>query len=122
MREAKDLILNQKVHWIQGTVQQRRGLGRFRLQPKRPSFLLSLRPPSRRPSPTTKAIAMSSESAPIPLLILVRWPYAAAKTWGGKKVFIIGPDYEYGHRCKEDFMDAYTKLVPDAKVIGELRP
>jgi hypothetical protein len=46
----------------------------------------------------------------------------AAKLWGGKKVFIIGPDYEYGHKSKADFMEAYTKLVPDAKIVGELWP
>lgn len=48
---------------------------------------------------------------------------AVARFWpGSKKVFIIGPDYEYGHRYHEDFMTVYTKLVPDAKVVGEFWP
>ncbi|MCJ7686100.1 MAG: ABC transporter substrate-binding protein [Desulfobacteraceae bacterium] len=121
VREAKDLILNQKVHWIQGTVSSAVALAvSAYCKGQKVIFVDTVAQSAAttgekghryvfRVCTNTTTYSRSVANA-------------AAKYWGGKKVFIIGPDYEYGHRCKSDFMDAYTKLVPDAKVVGELWP
>lgn len=122
VREAKDLILSQKVNWIQGTVSSAVGL----------------------------AVSAFSKSQKVPFIVTIsqtaeiteqKWhryvfridtnttcyarsvAYAVNKYWpGSKNVFIFGPDYEYGHRCKEDFMELYAQLVPGARIVGELWP
>ena len=121
VREAKDLILNQKVAWIQGTVSSAVALAvSAYCKGQKVIFVDTVAQSAAttgekghryvfRVSTNTTTYSRSVANA-------------AAKYWGGKKVFIIGPDYEYGHRCKADFMNAYTKLVPGAKVVGELWP
>lgn len=38
------------------------------------------------------------------------------------KLYMMGPDYEYGHRGVEDTLDYLKKIRPDVKVIGEAWP
>lgn len=121
MSEAKDLILNEKVHWIQGTVSSAVALAiSSYVKGEKVIFVDTISQTAAltsekghryvfRVSTNTTNYARSMANA-------------AAKAWGGKKVFIIGPDYEYGHRCKADFMETYGKLVPGATVVGELWP
>jgi len=121
VREAKDLILNQKVDWIQGTVSSAVALAISAYCKKQKVLFIDTIAQSAattgekghryvfRITTNTTNYARSIASA-------------AAKFWGGKKVLIIGPDYEYGHRSKKDFMEAYSKLVPGAKVVAELWP
>lgn len=121
VREAKDLILNQKVSWIQGTVSSAVALAVSAYCKNQKTIFVDTVAQSAattgekghryvfRVSTNTTTYSRSVANA-------------AAKKWGGKKVFIIGPDYEYGHRCKSDFMNVYSKLVPGAKVVGELWP
>lgn len=122
IREAKDLILNHKVHWIQGTVSSSVALAVSAYCKKQKVIFIDTVAQSAATTGekghdyvfrvTTNTTAYTRNVA-----------NAVARFWPGlKKVFIIGPDYEYGHRCKKDFMAAYTKLVPDAKVVGELWP
>jgi len=121
VREAKDLILNQKVHWIQGTVSSAVALAVSAYCKNQKTIFVDTVAQSAATTGekghryvfrmTTNTTCYTRSIA-----------NGVAKFWGGKKVFIIGPDYEYGHRCKKDFMEAYTKLVPDATVIGELWP
>ena len=122
VREAKDLILNQKVHWIQGTVSSAVALAVSAYCKGQKTIFIDTVAQSAATTGekghryvfrvTTNTTAYTRSVA-----------NAAYKFWpGSKKVFIIGPDYEYGHRCKSDFMTAYTKLVPDAKLVGELWP
>jgi branched-chain amino acid transport system substrate-binding protein len=121
VREAKDLILNQKVHWIQGTVSSAVALAVSAYCGSQKVIFIDTVAQSAATTGekghryvfriTTNTTCYTRSVA-----------NGIAKYWGGKKAFIIGPDYEYGHRCKKDFMEAYTKLVPDATVIGELWP
>jgi branched-chain amino acid transport system substrate-binding protein len=121
VREAKDLILNHKVKWIQGTVSSAVALAisAYCKEAKVPFVITTAQSADltnlhshRYLFRTTAQTNVTSRGA----------AYAAAKKWGGKKIFFIGPDYEFGHRCKSDFMKAYTKLVPDAQIVGELWP
>jgi branched-chain amino acid transport system substrate-binding protein len=122
VREAKDLILNEKVAWIQGTVSSGVALAvSAYVKGEKVIFVDSISQSAAitgekghryvfRVTTNTTAYQRSLASA-------------VAKTWpGAKKIYIIGPDYEYGHRSAKDFMEAYKKIVPDAQSIGELWP
>jgi branched-chain amino acid transport system substrate-binding protein len=122
LREAKDLVLNQKVDWIQGVVSSAVALAVSAYCKEQKVIFID----------TVAQSAAATEEKGHRYIFRVTTnttcyarsiAYGASKIWpGSKKVFIIGPDYEYGHRCKKDFMQAYTQLVPDAQVIGELWP
>jgi len=121
VREAKDLILNQKVQWIQGTVGSAVALAisAYCKETKVPFIVTAAQSAALTTEKGHRYLFRISTNTTTYTRSVA---HVAAKTWGGKKIFIIGPDYEYGHRSKKDFMDAYTKLVPDAKIIGELWP
>lgn len=121
VREAKDLILNQKVHWIQGVVSSAVALAVSAYCKNEKTIFVDTVAQSAATTGEKGhryVFRMTTNTTTYTRSVA----NAAAKAWGGKKVFIIGPDYEYGHRCKADFMEAYTKLVPDAKIVGELWP
>ena len=121
IREVKDLILNQHVQWLQGTVGSAVALAisAYCKETKVPFIVTNAQSAAITGEKGHRYLFRISTNTTIYTRSVAN---AAAKIWGGKKVFIIGPDYEYGHRSKDDFMDAYTKMVPDAKVIGELWP
>ena len=120
VREAKDLILNQKVQWIQGTVSSAVALAvsAYCKEAKVPFIVTNAQSAAITDEKGHRYLFRISTNTTNYTRSVAN---AAAKTWGGKKIFIIGPDYEYGQRSKKDFMDAYTKLVPDAKIIGGAR-
>lgn len=121
MREAKDLILNHEVKWIQGTVGSAVALAisAYCKEAKVPFISTTAQASSLTAKNGHRYIFRISTSTDTYTQSIAN---AAAKYWGGKKVFIIGPDYEYGHLSKASFMAAYLKHVPDAKVVGELWP
>ncbi len=121
VREAKDLILNKKVNWIQGTVSSAVALAiSAYCKNEKVPFIDSIAQSAALTGEKGHRYVFRVSTNTTTYTRCVA--NAAAEYWGGKKVFIIGPDYEYGHRCKKDFMEAYTKHVPDAKVVGELWP
>jgi len=122
VREAKDLILTQKVDWIQGVISSGVALAvSAYCKGQKVIFIDTIAQSTTTTGrkghryvfrSTTNTAAYTRSLAP-----------AVVKFWPGlKKVFIIGPDYEYGHQCKTDFIKGYKKLVPDAEVVGELWP
>jgi len=121
VREAKDLILNQKVHWIQGTVSSAVALATsaYCKNAKVPFIDTIAQSAALTGEKGHRYVFRISTNTTIYTRSVAN---AAAQYWGLKKVFVIGPDYEYGHRSKADFMEAYTKLVPGAEVVGELWP
>jgi branched-chain amino acid transport system substrate-binding protein len=121
VREAKDLILNHKVQWIQGTVSSAVALAvsAYCKEAKVPFIITTAQSAAITEEKGHRYVFRISTNTDTYTRSMA---YGAAKTWGGKKVFIIGPDYEYGHKSKADFMEAYTKLVPGAQIVGELWP
>ena len=121
VREAKDLILNQKVHWIQGTVSSAVALAvsAYCKEAKVPFIITTAQSAAITGEKGHRYVFRISTNTDVYTGATAN---AAAKAWGGKKVFIIGPDYEYGHKSKNDFMATYTKLVPGATIVGELWP
>lgn len=122
VREAKDLILNEKVDWIQGTVSSAVALAISAYCKGQKKIFIDTVAQSAATTGEKghRYVFRVTTNTTIYARAIAN---AVAKTWpNAKKVFIIGPDYEYGHRCKADFMKTYKTLVPDAKVIGELWP
>ncbi|MBI4965063.1 MAG: ABC transporter substrate-binding protein [Desulfomonile tiedjei] len=121
LKEAKDLILNQKVHFLTGTISSAVSLAiSSYCKEKKVMFILN---PAQSASSTEELghryiFRFSNNSTPLAGVPAVR----AAKMWGAKKLFALCPDYEFGHRALKDFMHFYKKEVPDAQLIGELWP
>jgi len=120
-RVAKDLVLSDKVVWLQGNVSSAVALAisAYAKEVKIPYITSAAQSAAITGEKGHRYVFRISTNTTNYCRSIAN---AAAKLWGGKKVFILGPDYEYGHRSKKDFMDAYTKAVPDAKVVGELWP
>ena len=121
LKEAKDLILNQKVNFLCGTISSSVAMAASAYaKEKKVMFILNISQSAKATEETGHryVFRFGSNSTPLAGVPAVR----AAKMWGAKKVFYIGPDYEFGHTAKKDFWNYYTKIVPDAKVIGELWP
>lgn len=122
VREAKDLVLNQKVSWMQGLVSSSAAMAVSAFAKSQKVIYVI--------TGAQSAAITGEKGHPYVFRVTTNTSvYAAtvaagvAKFWPGlKKVFIMGPDYEYGHRCKKDFMKAYKQYVPDARVVGELWP
>jgi branched-chain amino acid transport system substrate-binding protein len=121
IREVKDLVLNHKVQWIQGTVSSAVALAvsAYCKEVKVPFIIATAQSAVLTEEKGHRYVFRFTTNTDTYTRSIAN---AAAKYWGGKKVFIIGPDYEYGHKSEADFMAAYTKLVPEAKIIGELWP
>ena len=122
VREAKDLILNEKVAWIQGTVSSGvalavsafcKGEKKIFIDTISQSAAITGEKGHRyvfRVTTNTTAYQRNVASS-----VARMWP-------GVKKIYVIGPDYEYGHRSAKDFIESYKKIVPDAEIVGELWP
>ncbi len=122
VRQAKDLILNEKVDWIQGTISSSVALAVSAYCGQEKVLFIDTNAQSAAITGEKGhryVFRISTNTSNYTSSVA----HAVAKYWPGlKKVFVIGPDYEYGHRSHKDFMDTYTKLVPGATVIGELWP
>jgi len=82
VREAKDLILNQKVHWIQGTVSSAVALAVSAYCKGQKTIF---RWPSRQQRRVRRDIAMSSGLPPTPQLTPVVWPMPLADSGRGAR-------------------------------------
>jgi len=122
VRQVKDLILNEKVDWLMGTVSSSVALAASAYCAQSKVIWVVTNAQSAGitgGSGNRYTFRISTNTTNYTSSIA----YGVAKYWPNlKKVFILGPDYEYGHRSKKDFMHAYTKLVPGAEVVGELWP
>ncbi len=120
LREAKDLVVNEKVFWIQGVTSSgvARVLSEYVKIQKRifvtdiaksekltadwghPYFFRS----TGNAAAEAKALAIASKQIFGPL----------------KKIYNLSPDYEGGHAAWRMFFESYQKLVPDVKVVGDV--
>jgi branched-chain amino acid transport system substrate-binding protein len=119
VREAKSLLLDRKADFLTGTISSSvaQAISAYCLSQKKP-FLINIAQSSR----TTEELGnryvfrISTNSYPyhgVPATL-------AAKKWGAKKVCLSGPAYEWGKVAARDFFEIYKKLVPGAKVVGEV--
>jgi branched-chain amino acid transport system substrate-binding protein len=122
VRGAKDLILNEKVNWIQGGVSSAVALAVSSLcrKEKVPYIITGAMSSKITTEEGHRYVFRMTTNTD---LYAVTMANAVVRFWPGlKKVFTISPDYEYGHITARDFMAAYKKLVPDATLVGQLWP
>lgn len=121
VREAKDLIMNHKVQWIQGTVSSAVALAisAYAKEAKVPFIITTAQSADITNIHGHRYLFRTTGNSDVTTRSVAQ---VAAKKFGGKKIFFIGPDYEFGHRCKADFMKTYKTMVPDAEYVGELWP
>lgn len=122
LREAKDLVVNEKVFWLQGSVASHvaHAISDYARDQKKlyvvevaKSEHLTGKWGHRYIFRATSNGVMETNAGAI----------ASVKTFGPlKKVYGINPDYEFGHTSWRIFMETYKKLVPGAKAVGEMWP
>jgi len=122
VREAKDLVVNEKVSWIHGCTSSgvARAVSAY-MKGEKKIFATSVAKSEKLTAdwghryffrPTTNAEQEAVATA-----------RAAVKIFGPlKKLYNCSPDYEGGHASWRTFLAAYKKLVPDAVVVGEAWP
>lgn len=119
VREAKSLLLDEKVDFLTGTISSAvaQAVSAYCLQQKK-IFIVNIAQSSR----TTEELGhryvfrISTNSYPyhgVPAML-------AAKKWGSKKLCLSGPNYEWGKVAARDFFEIYKKLIPGAKVVEEV--
>lgn len=122
VRQAKDLILNEKVHWIQGVTSGGVALAvSAYCREQKVLFFASAAATSTLTEEKGHRYLFHTNTTGTCYTRSVA--NGVFKFWPGlKKIFIMNPDYEFGHKAAKEFMEDYVKLVPEAKVIGELWP
>lgn len=119
LREAKDLVLNQKVSILTGVLSS--GVALALSQYAKENKVIYFNSMAHTPKLTnedghryffrwcTNSTTQHHSGAK-----------ACAKYWGDKKVVTIAPDYEYGKSFYEIFWKSYPRYVPDAVNVGEI--
>jgi branched-chain amino acid transport system substrate-binding protein len=119
LREAKSLVLDEKVDFLTGTISSAvcQAMSAYCRDIKK-IFMVSIAQSSR----TTEELGHRY----IFRVDTNSYPYHgvpadfAAKKWGVKKLCVSGPDYEWGKVAARDFVEIYKRIVPDAKVVREV--
>lgn len=119
LREAKSLLLDEKVDFLTGAISSAvaQAIAAYCLTEKK-LFITNISQSAR----TTEELGhryvfrFSTNSYPyhgVPAA------YAAEK-WRVKKICVSGPDYEWGRVAARDFMEIYKRHIPDAVVVREV--
>ncbi len=120
LREAKDLILSQKVDFLSGTISSAVALAisNYCMRAKK-IFLINIAQSSSLTEEKWHRYVFRIDTNAVPY-----WGYAPAlalaRSWKDKKIVSLGFDYETGHNTLKAFKEKYLELVPDAKIIDEL--
>jgi branched-chain amino acid transport system substrate-binding protein len=120
VREARDLILKEKVDFLMGVIHSGVALGisevakeykKIYLNTIAKTAALTEEKGHRYVFRSASNTAIEGRAA---ALLMADKPF--------KRYAVIGPDYEYGHRMVDDFMGYLKKLKPDVEVVGEAWP
>ena len=120
VREARDLILKEKVDFLTGIIHSGVALAVSEVAKEHKTLLLvSIAKTAaltedkwhRYVFRATSNTLIEGRAAAI---LLAQQPF--------KRYAIAGPDYEYGHRMTEDFVAHLKKLKPDVQIVAEVWP
>ncbi len=120
VREARDLILKEKVNFLMGVIHSGVALAISEVAKEYKTIYLNT---------IAKTAALTEEKghryvfrSASNTLIEGRAAAILMADKPFKRYAVIGPDYEYGHRMVDDFMSYLKKLKPDVQVVGEQWP
>lgn len=119
LREAKSLVLDEKVDFLTGTISSAvcQAMSAYSREIKK-IFIVNIAQSSRTTEELGHRYVFRIDTN--------SYPYHgvpadyAAKKWGVKKLCVSGPDYEWGRVAARDFVEIYQKILPDAKVVREV--
>jgi branched-chain amino acid transport system substrate-binding protein len=120
VREARDLILKEKVDFLSGVVHSGVALAVSEVAKEHKTILLVAIAKTaaltedkwhRYVFRSTSNTLIEGRAAAI---LMAQQPF--------KRFAITGPDYEYGHRMAEDFLTHLKKLKPEVQVVTEVWP
>ena len=120
LREAKDLLLSEKVDFLSGTISSAVALAISNYcQRAKKIFLINISQSSSLTEEKWHRYVFRIDTNAVPY-----WGYAPAlalaRSWKDKKIVSLGFDYETGHNTLKAFKEKYNELVPEAKIIDEL--
>jgi len=122
LREAKDLVINKKVHFLTGTISSAVGqaISQYAKEAK-VLFIINISQSSRTTEELGHRYVFRIDTNAVPYFGYGP-ALALAEKWADKKVISLGFDYEMGHNGLRMFKEKYFELVPDAKIIDALWP
>jgi branched-chain amino acid transport system substrate-binding protein len=120
VREARDLILKEKVDYLMGVIHSGVALGISEVAKEYKTLYLNTiaKTAALTEEKGHRYVFRSSGNTVIEgraaAILMADKPF--------KRYAVIGHDYEYGHRMVEDFMSHLKKLKPDVQVVAEQWP
>lgn len=122
IREARDLIINEKAFWLHGVTSSgvARAVSQYAKEQKK-VFVASVAKSEKLTEEWGNPYFFRcTNNAQMESVALGK---AAKEIFGPlKNVYNLSPDYEGGHSAWRDFLNSYKVLVPDVKVVGEAWP
>lgn len=122
LREAKSLILDEKVDFLTGTISSAIALAiSDYCKTAKKIFIVNISQSALITEEKGHRYIFRIDTNSIPY-----WGYgpadALAERWGDKKIVSLGFDYVTGHVAGHDFWERYKQLVPDAYAVKEFWP
>jgi len=122
LREVKDLVLNEKVFWIQGFTSSgvARAVSQYMKRQKKLFVIEVAKSEKLTGQWGHRYVFRATNNAHMEAVALGK---GAKQILGPlKKIYNISPDYEGGHAAWRTFLKSYKKVVPDAEVVGDVWP
>jgi branched-chain amino acid transport system substrate-binding protein len=120
VREARDLILKEKVNFLTGIIHSGVALAVSEVAKEHKTILLvSIAKTAALTEDKGNRYVFRSTSNSLTegraaAILMAQQPF--------KRYAVTGPDYEYGHRIAEDFVAQLKKLKPDVQIVAEVWP
>src|SRR5208283_4744315 len=120
LREAKNLIINDKVDFLTGTISSAvaQAISNYAKEEKK-IFIVNIAQSSTLTEENFHRYIFRIDTNSVPY-----WGYApalaVAESWKNKKIISLGFDYVTGKDTLKAFKEKYLPLVPGAKIVGEL--
>jgi len=120
VREARDLILKEKVDFLTGIIHSGVALAVSEVAKEYKTILLvSIAKTAALTEDKGHRYAFRAASNTLiegrgAAILMAQQPF--------KRFAVAGPDYEYGHRMGEDFVTHLKKLKPDVQIVAEAWP
>ena len=120
VREARDLILKEKVDFLTGVIHSGVALAVSEVAKEHKTlFLVSIAKTAALTEDKGHRYVFRAASNTLiegraAAILLAQQPF--------KRYAIAGPDYEYGHRMTQDFVAHIKKLKPDVQIVAEAWP
>ena len=120
VREARDLILREKVDFLTGVIHSGVALAISEVAREyKKIFLVSIAKTAALTEDKGHRYVFRSTSNTLiegraAAILMAPQPF--------KRFAVTGPDYEYGHRMGEDFVTHLKKLRPDVQIVAEVWP